>query len=319
MKRLLPPQSELSAASAIFYSAGAALAALSFSVLRMQSQAPSYVNLATAVVATIAAIGFLVVGRRASTAPALVLMTLASVLVLYLSSIAATELRVLNAGLLYFTFLFYMIWFGPIWYARVFGVAWLTGLWTIAIFRFGSDVLLTLVTLTLTSSLLAELVALFKRRLGLMSLMDPLCEVWNNRGIRERLDRALRIARRSSRPLSVVYFDLDAFKGVNDQYGHAAGDRVLQEFAARATAGTRPEDELGRVGGDEFLLIMPGATEAAARTAMDRLRNETEGRGWSFGVSELAPNDTLEDLITRADQRMYDEKQRRRGAGQQPH
>src|SRR5438552_2055981 len=101
---------------------------------------------------------------------------------------------------------------------------------------------------------------------------DPLTGIANRRTILETLTRELERSRRSGTACSVVFVDLDHFKQVNDTHGHPAGDKVLQEAAARMRATLRPYDLVGRYGGEEFVIVLPGCDAAGARTAADRLR-----------------------------------------------
>ena len=97
------------------------------------------------------------------------------------------------------------------------------------------------------------------------ALHDVLTGLWNRRAILDALERELARARRGSLPVAVALLDLDHFKRVNDTYGHAAGDSVLKEAAARMAGTVRPYDPIGRYGGEEFLVILPGCDEAGAQ------------------------------------------------------
>ena len=115
-----------------------------------------------------------------------------------------------------------------------------------------------------------------ERRLEELSRRDPLTGLGNARLLRERL--AYEIARhaRHSRPLAVLVLDLDGFKGVNDRFGHAAGDEVLREVAAALARTVRDQDTVVRQGGDEFCVLAPeSGREEAARLA-ERLREGVE-------------------------------------------
>nr|WP_279550404.1 GGDEF domain-containing protein [Leucobacter weissii] len=167
--------------------------------------------------------------------------------------------------------------------------------------------------MSVTVIVLGELVGLYKRRIEQVSLIDPLCGVWNKRGFEIMLRRAERITRRGGQPLSLLFLDLDDFKGVNDGGGHAEGDRVLREFAAGIEGATRPQDTLGRLGGDEFALLLVGVDAEEAERLGRRLREEVRVAEWSFGVAELRPGESLADLVTRADGSMFSEKRDRKG------
>jgi diguanylate cyclase (GGDEF)-like protein len=123
-------------------------------------------------------------------------------------------------------------------------------------------------------------------------------------------------------PISVVLFDLDKFKSVNDNFGHQTGDVVLRRFAEAAQSMLRPNDLVGRVGGEEFLAIIPSVSEEAAVAIADRIRRAfAEAAEWvdgkpvkatvSAGVAVSFPTgrlETLHDLIDRADRALYSAK-----------
>jgi diguanylate cyclase (GGDEF)-like protein len=106
------------------------------------------------------------------------------------------------------------------------------------------------------------------------ALTDGLTELPNRRHILNRLDILLATAAQMRIPLSVAVVDLDHFKRVNDAHGHAVGDRVLQHFALRLRRQLRPLDEAGRVGGEEFLLLLPNTPVESADLTLTRLREQ---------------------------------------------
>ena len=125
-------------------------------------------------------------------------------------------------------------------------------------------------------------------------------------------------AAREKRFVGVLLADLDRFKAVNDTFGHFAGDAVLREFARRATATMRPYDSIGRYGGEEFLMVLPGCDPVCAVNQAERLRVAIESEPvsledtrypltCSFGVTCWQPgmNVTAEYLIRVADEALY--------------
>jgi len=101
---------------------------------------------------------------------------------------------------------------------------------------------------------------------------DRLTGLWNRGMILDELERQRHRASRDGAPLAVVLADVDRFKSVNDTHGHAAGDVVLGEIASRMSSALRASDALGRYGGEEFLLVLPGCDAAGASTVADRVR-----------------------------------------------
>jgi diguanylate cyclase (GGDEF)-like protein len=110
--------------------------------------------------------------------------------------------------------------------------------------------------------------------------------------------------------LTLAVIDLDAFKEVNDRTGHAGGDRLLVETAHAWRAGLRADDVLARVGGDEFVVLMPATTPDEARVMLARLRLAGSA-AWSAGLARWRPDEPLEACLERADGRLYEAKARR--------
>src|SRR6202044_1359813 len=102
---------------------------------------------------------------------------------------------------------------------------------------------------------------------------DFLTRIWNRSAVLDTLQRELSRGRRDNKPVGVVLADLDHFKLVNDTYGHFAGDAVLREFARRMQTSIRPYDAIGRYGGEEFLIILPGCDEQCTSRQAERMRS----------------------------------------------
>ncbi len=152
------------------------------------------------------------------------------------------------------------------------------------------------------------------------SRTDPLTGCLNRRGIIERLVAELSFAGRDRRPLGVGVLDLDHFKSVNDTYGHGAGDAVLQELVRRVTSATRASDSIGRIGGEEFLILWAGLSAEVSRIAAERVRAVVEETPFVVGNSKIHMTTSLgltttwgseaqEAVIARADQALYAAKQ----------
>ena len=154
-------------------------------------------------------------------------------------------------------------------------------------------------------------------RLRRLAMSDPLTGVWNRRG----LDEILGDGRPTSMmPVVFVAVDVDRFKSINDRHGHAAGDEVLRLVACALARSLRETDHVIRVGGDEFVLVLVGATLDQARDIAERARREVlrvgEGREGaitvSMGVARLGSSEATDDAIARADASLYRAKERGR-------
>lgn len=152
---------------------------------------------------------------------------------------------------------------------------------------------------------------------------DPLTPLLNRRAFLRELGRARTFAQRHGFPLSLVYFDLDGFKALNDRLGHSAGDAALHSVAERLVANVRESDVVGRMGGDEFAVVLMPADQAAAEARAGALAHAIEqdlhlpGAAdarlrVSYGVREIGPEIDPESLIAQADAAMFDAKRRRK-------
>lgn len=147
---------------------------------------------------------------------------------------------------------------------------------------------------------------------------DELSGLLNRRGFEDHADVAMADMKRLGMPFSLVICDIDLFKSVNDTYGHDAGDRVIQAFAAvmRDSAGGR--HAVGRIGGEEFAIAMPGADQSTARLVAEGARiafSQAAVPGLaglrttaSFGVAEGASHETYREILRRADLALYEAK-----------
>jgi diguanylate cyclase (GGDEF)-like protein len=163
-------------------------------------------------------------------------------------------------------------------------------------------------------------------RLAAQSETDPLTGLPNRRGFTERAGAALTAARRQGEPCAVVAFDLDRFKSINDGHGHAAGDVVLRGVGAAIRASVRGGDVSGRMGGEEFALLLPGDDIADAVSVAERLRALVRSTvphpaggdasvTVSVGVAVVgagAPPEALDAALAAADRALYDAKQQGR-------
>ena len=148
--------------------------------------------------------------------------------------------------------------------------------------------------------------------------MDPLTGLPNRRSLTTELEREHALARRGRPAFSVLLLDVDHFKAVNDERGHAAGDRVLEEIAARLRGRARTSDVVGRWGGEEFLVIAPDTDADGARILAEGLRTAISDTPTvldsgpvritaSVGVASWE-RETVDEVLSRADQALYEAK-----------
>jgi diguanylate cyclase (GGDEF)-like protein len=155
----------------------------------------------------------------------------------------------------------------------------------------------------------------------LASQVDPLTGLPNRRRIIELLDHALAVRNASDDHLCAAFIDIDKFKDINDTYGHESGDAVLQHFAGACCDRLRQQDHLGRIGGEEFLLLLPGVTLEEALSLIERIKADfppacVTDAGlklpclFSIGLTEVTGEDSPTSVLSRADQAMYAAKAR---------
>ncbi|MBC3807919.1 GGDEF domain-containing protein [Undibacterium seohonense] len=151
------------------------------------------------------------------------------------------------------------------------------------------------------------------------SQTDALTGISNRGHIMQLLDIAIRQAASDKRPLCIACLDLDHFKKINDQYGHDIGDLVIRDFAQHLQACTRREDGCGRIGGEEFLLVLPDVSIDTASTIIDRLletvrsaypakEHPTLTYSFSAGIASLCTDESLRSILKRADIALYSAK-----------
>jgi diguanylate cyclase (GGDEF)-like protein len=157
-------------------------------------------------------------------------------------------------------------------------------------------------------------------RVHILSLTDELTDLPNRRAFLRRLEDEVARVQRYGYPLSLALIDMDGFKGINDRYGHAAGDEVLRTFAGSMLSIFRHHDMVARYGGEEFAVLLPNTDRNGAMRALEKVTKRTaessfhsEGRTmpmptFSAGISLYKPGETPGSLIERADKALYQAK-----------
>lgn len=161
-----------------------------------------------------------------------------------------------------------------------------------------------------------------EERLNQIINIDSLTKIYNRRKIEEIYEIELNRVKRYKHELSIIFFDIDDFKNINDSFGHHNGDEILTKISALINDNIRKTDFIGRWGGDEFLIILPETSKNEAKIVVDTLekilRNHDFGIknlpkiSCSFGISEYSSNDTFDSLLTKADDEMYKIKRERK-------
>lgn len=184
----------------------------------------------------------------------------------------------------------------------------------------GLAMLILLVVSAITALRANDRAAEATAELRRVAATDPLTGLWNRRHLLERIEAETGRSRRNGWPLCLAILDVDHFKRVNDEHGHPAGDEVLRMLAGLFKDSVRLSDVVGRMGGEEFAILMPETDRAQARLVCERLREavaerpirlpsgEELGVTLSTGIALMAGREASDRLISRADSALYDAK-----------
>jgi diguanylate cyclase (GGDEF)-like protein len=149
----------------------------------------------------------------------------------------------------------------------------------------------------------------------MLATVDPLTGLHNRRNAEQLLAGEIARAQRYNHPLAVLMLDLDGFKQINDRYGHATGDVVLREFSSRLRSAIRGSDTAMRMGGDEFLVLLPGTLPAEVKHLLRRLKKIAVTLGqtvievtFSAGWAGCVRGETPAQILERADRALYAQK-----------
>ncbi len=165
-----------------------------------------------------------------------------------------------------------------------------------------------------------DIIAEYKRK----SDTDVLSNVLNRRGFEEAAIRQISNASDHGVPVTLIIGDIDNFKSINDTYGHQIGDTVISNFSTIMKSACRKQDIIGRIGGEEFCILLPAATQEMGALVAESVRSSVKGFEHtdgkipaffitsSFGVAELRPGETYLSLFNRADKALYEAKEQGR-------
>ncbi|MBN3763209.1 sensor domain-containing diguanylate cyclase [Burkholderia sp. Ac-20365] len=174
--------------------------------------------------------------------------------------------------------------------------------------------------------LLRDLARMAEQEIAAVQLAttDELTGLSNRRGFEALAQHAIRLCKREQKPASLLFFDLNGFKQINDVYGHAEGDRALIAFATVLRTALRDSDVIGRLGGDEFVVLLTDSNEEGTMQTIDRLRHQLDLHNQSaqtpyqlhssVGTATYAPDSaqSINDLLAQADGAMYANKRSQR-------
>jgi diguanylate cyclase (GGDEF)-like protein len=271
-----------------------------------------------ALAGVLAAVGLLVagvlvaVGDRLPEAGQHVLLALFSVLLALLAARSATAVGIVGLGPVLICTGLYAAHFCTVPQARAHAL-FATGAATVgAVLAEPTGFALPWLIAVTATVVLTEAHGRLNGRLRREASTDPLTGVANRRAWEAEAARSLARAARTAEPLTIAILDLDGFKRINDQEGHSAGDRLLRQVTDQWRTRLRTSDLLGRYGGDEFVLCLPGTDQAAAAEVLERLDGGLP-IGWSVGTATARAGDSVTTLLQRADAQLYAGRRQRRG------
>lgn len=315
VRRVLGPKPAMiwSAALLYLFAGTVRLALVAFPI---SSNQPSGLLAAGGLFCCTAALLLWLFGDRVPRVAIQALMTLAVVLVSGLISQATTGRGALLAAFAYFWIVVYTAhFFSRRWTLATALLISMTFAW--AMHENGLpggvvDWLLVTFTVFVAGTVLGNLVDTLRRQAD----TDCLTGLLNRSGFLAAAVRERSLADRTGSPLTLAVLDLDGFKQINDCDGHAAGDRMLAALARDWRERIRPTDILARHGGDEFVLVLPDTTPTGGEAVLERLRDCNHDIGWSIGVSEWLPGESIDAPLARADRYLYGVKGALRAANE---
>ena len=156
----------------------------------------------------------------------------------------------------------------------------------------------------------------YNKKVTRLAERDELTGVLSRRKMHQELEACAKQSDRRQKPLSLIFFDVDNFKQINDNFGHGTGDQVLIDLTRLVMSNTRKSDLLGRWGGEEFILIMQDSDLSSTHAAAEKICQKVAEHDFSisrqvscsFGIAQLDNEESIDRLIMRADEAMYQAK-----------
>jgi diguanylate cyclase (GGDEF)-like protein len=269
----------------------------------MSEQAPVRLGWAMIAVTLLMALGTLTLGDRLPRHVLLGEAALAVVLNSVLVAYAHTTGGAIADAIAYFWLTLYVAVFFPGWagaFAALVAAGFGLGLLASGLPDMVAAWGLVSVSTAMAGAVLSRVSRLVRRHVA----TDTLTGALNRGGLDAAIQRSVLRGRGRAEDVAVAALDLDAFKRVNDEQGHAHGDRLLADLSSAWRACLREDDLLARTGGDEFVLVLPGTTTEGAAIVLERLRR-AHPAPWSAGIARWRAGESMESCLHRADQRLY--------------
>jgi len=286
---------------------------LAWAAFPVAEDAPRGVMVALGLVGVAVALTLLRAGADVSPVGLHITVVLFATLIGVMVAVAATERGLMTSALGYIWTAVYVAFFFRPGAARIYAALMITALGASLLSARAPTDVSVWVTISTMVWVAVAILSRLNARLRAEAHTDGLTGLLNRTGFVVAAARQRAIAERRREPIALAVIDLDDFKVINDRGGHAAGDRLLAELAGVWTAALRKGDLLARFGGDEFVLMLAGATEEEADKLLARLAR-AHPASWTAGAVLCSAEESLDDAIERADARLYVAKEPRRNA-----
>ncbi len=302
-RRIISP---LAQSTALIFAGGFVLLGTA-ALLRTPDMSPRWMLIAFAAGALLQCVYAVVRGDRLTLAEVTPMVVGTMAVTVLLSWNTNLDLAALANGATLPIMAFYVVWFLPAARGRVILYGGCV-CWWIAIVLRGDPFLSAIAVMVLTQVAIgAEVLARVRATDLRLAHVDLLTGAVDRTGFTEACELSLVKLHDRGTPFSIISMDLDGLREINNRHGHRAGDAMLVEACRHWSAQLRDRDLLGRIGGDEFVIVLPGSGAIEARDIERRIRVGATV-AWSAGVAQARPDDTLETLMHRADERMYRQK-----------